>query len=278
MTNRTITQLAPGVADVVDAWRAGRGRVVVLTGAGISAESGIPTFRGKDGYWTVGSTHYTPMQMATRAMFEEAPEQVWAWYLWRFSVCANAEPNAGHHAIVSLEKALGDRMALVTQNVDGLHQRAGSSLERTFPIHGDARKMRCASECHETIHELPSALHGQQDTSVLQRGLACQRCRGWLRPHVLWFDEFYEERLYRSDSALAAARSASLLVVVGTSGATSLPMRIATECMRRGVPIIDVNIEPNVFSEMAEANGVKLTGPSASALPELVDLLVGDSG
>jgi NAD-dependent deacetylase len=251
--------------------------VVVLTGAGISAESGIPTFRGKDGYWTVGSTHYTPMQMATRAMFDEAPEQVWAWYLWRFSVCVKAEPNAGHRAIVSLEKALGDRMALVTQNVDGLHQRAGSSSARTYPIHGDARMMRCSTECHEALHELPSSLGGQNDPSALRRGLTCEQCGGWLRPHVLWFDEFYEERFYRSESALAAARNASLLIVVGTSGATTLPMRIATECVRRGVPIIDVNIEQNVFSEMAVSGGVQLTGPAASVLPELVHLLVADS-
>jgi NAD-dependent deacetylase len=278
MPDRTILQLQPGLAKVLEAWRTGRGRVVVLTGAGISAESGIPTFRGKDGYWTVGSTHYTPMQMATRAMFDEAPEQVWAWYLWRFSVCVKAEPNAGHRAIVSLEKSLGDRMALVTQNVDGLHQRAGSSSARTYAIHGDARKMRCAAECDGGIRELPNALHGQNEPSALKRGLTCDRCGGWLRPHVLWFDEFYEERLYRSESALAAARGASLLIVVGTSGATTLPMRIATECLRRGVPIIDVNIEPNVFSEMAESNGVKLTGPAASVLPELVHLLVADSG
>ena len=96
-----------------------------------------------------------------------------------------------------------------------------------------------------------------------------------MRPHVLWFDEFYQEELYRSSSALAAARAASLLIVVGTSGATTLPMRIATECLQRGVPIIDVNVEENVFSEMSDANGVTLRGPAASLLPEVVALLSG---
>jgi NAD-dependent deacetylase len=214
--------------------------------------------------------------MATRAMFEEAPEEVWAWYLWRFAACAAAEPNDGHRAIVSLERALTDGMALVTQNIDGLHQRAGSSENRTFAIHGDARRMRCSAECGATMLDLPSSLHGQKEPAVLRQALTCTTCGAWMRPHVLWFDEFYEERLYRSESALSAARAATLLIVVGTSGATTLPMRIASECLRRGDPIIDVNIEQNVFSEMAEANGATLRGPAAAMLPNLVQALVGE--
>src|SRR5512136_588391 len=98
-----------------------QGRVVVLTGAGISAESGIPTFRGQEGYWVVGSRNYMPTQMATHEMFEQNPDEVWRWYLYRFGVCRDAQPNAGHRAIVVLEEALGDRFTLVTQNIDGLH-------------------------------------------------------------------------------------------------------------------------------------------------------------
>ena len=98
---------------------------------------------GPDGYWTVGSTNYTPMEMATRAMFHKAPQEVWAWYLWRFAACADAEPNAGHHAVVALEKALGNRMALVTQNVDGLHQRAGSPSQGRTP--STAMRASCAA-------------------------------------------------------------------------------------------------------------------------------------
>jgi NAD-dependent deacetylase len=214
------------------------------------------------------------MQMATRTMFERTPQEVWAWYLWRFAACASAEPNDGHRAIVSLEEALGDRMALVTQNIDGLHQRAGSSETRTFAIHGDARKMRCAAGCGDKTRDLPTSMLGQKEPALLERALACTTCGAWMRPHVLWFDEFYEEHLYRSDSALVAARAASLLIVVGTSGATTLPMRIASDCVERGVPIIDVNIEDNVFSEMAETRGATLRGPAASILPDLVRQLV----
>ena len=118
--------------DQLYALRDGDGSLVVLSGAGISAESGIPTFRGKEGYWTVGSTEYHPQEMATFAMFTREPEAIWGWYLYRRTVCHEAGPNAGHQAVVRMEQALGDRFLLITQNVDGLHLRAGNSLERTF--------------------------------------------------------------------------------------------------------------------------------------------------
>src|SRR5512134_3855043 len=98
------------------------GRIVALTGAGVSAESGIPTFRGKEGYWTIGSQEYHPQELATRQAFRAMPWQVWAWYLYRRGVCLRAQPNAAHHALARLARALPDRLALVTQNVDGLHR------------------------------------------------------------------------------------------------------------------------------------------------------------
>src|SRR5437868_5832739 len=125
---------------VLDALRtaaARPGRVLALTGAGVSAESGIPTFRGKEGYWTIGAREYHPQELATHAAFEQMPWSVWAWYLYRRGVCRRAEPNAAHVALVRLATALPDRFALVTQNVDGLHRRAGSPDPQTFPIHGD---------------------------------------------------------------------------------------------------------------------------------------------
>ncbi|HTL34091.1 MAG TPA: Sir2 family NAD-dependent protein deacetylase, partial [Kofleriaceae bacterium] len=107
------------------------GHVLVLTGAGVSAESGIPTFRGKEGYWTVGAREYHPQELATHDAFERMPWEVWAWYLYRRGVCRAAEPNAAHQAIVRWDAALGARFGLITQNVDGLHRRAGSPAERT---------------------------------------------------------------------------------------------------------------------------------------------------
>src|SRR5512142_2002105 len=203
-----------------------RRNVLVLTGAGISAESGIPTFRGSEGYWVIGSKNYMPEEMATLAMFERHPEQVWRWYLMRFGVCRKAQPNLAHNALVRLENAFCDRFTLVTQNIDGLHRRAGSSEARTHCIHGDAAYVRCASECGVGILQLPAVdvtSTERELTAEQRRQLSCTRCGGWLRPHVLWFDECYDEPLYRAQSAMRAAADADILIVIGTSGATNLP-------------------------------------------------------
>ncbi len=130
------------------------GNLVVLSGAGISAESGIPTFRGKDGYWVVGYREYQPQEMATRAMFGRDPEAVWAWYLYRRGLCRGAAPNRGHRALVDLERLLGDRFRLVTQNVDGLHIRAGNSPARTYQIHGSIDHARCGVACSRQVWPL----------------------------------------------------------------------------------------------------------------------------
>ncbi|HEY6097837.1 MAG TPA: Sir2 family NAD-dependent protein deacetylase [Anaeromyxobacter sp.] len=257
--------------------RDARGKVVVLTGAGISAESGIPTFRGREGIWVVGSRNYMPQEMATWEMFQQAPEEVWRWYLHRFGICRDARPNAGHDALVALERALGERFTLVTQNIDGLHRRAGS--QRVYCIHGDAAWVRCARECGLGRVDLPPAVPLPRGPEALTAGeraaLTCPRCAAWLRPHVLLFDEFYDEENYRMDSALRAAGRADLLLVVGTSGATNLPMQIGELAWRRGTAMVDVNPEPNPFSEMAEElpHGFFARGSACERLPAIVGAL-----
>lgn len=259
------------------------GSVCVLTGAGISAESGIPTFRGKDGYWVVGSRNYMPEEMATHRMFLQHPDEVWRWYLYRFGLCHHFPPNAAHRALVTLERQLGDRYHLVTQNIDGLHRRAGSSSERTYCIHGDSAWMRCANDCGLGLVELPD--FGQRDAtttiSEAERGrLTCPRCGAWMRPHVLWFDECYDEPLYRAESAMQAAAEADLLLVVGTSGATNLPSQIGHLCYQLGTPIIDVNPESNPFGDLAARSrrGYCARGPASVWVPAIVDALVGLEG
>jgi NAD-dependent deacetylase len=265
------------LATILDAVRERQGRVVVLTGAGISAESGIPTFRGEEGYWVVGSRNYMPQEMATWEMFERTPDEVWRWYLHRFGICRDASPNAGHDALVRLERALGDRFTLVTQNIDGLHRRAGS--ERVYNIHGDAAWVRCARECGLGRVDLPPAVplpRGPHPLSAEERqALTCPRCGAWLRPHVLLFDEFYDEENYRMDSALRAAGRADLLLVVGTSGATNLPMQIGELAWRRRTAMVDVNPEPNPFSDLAQElpNGFFARGSACARLPEIVAAL-----
>lgn len=139
--------LTDGLADALRDALADGGPVVVITGAGISAESGIPTFRGPEGYWTVGSEVYTPAQLATWSSFDANPARVWAWYLYRLGVCEAAAPNDAHRALARLDAAIGDRLRLLTQNVDGLHLRAGSPLERTWQIHGNIGFERCVAAC-----------------------------------------------------------------------------------------------------------------------------------
>ncbi|HVP69633.1 MAG TPA: Sir2 family NAD-dependent protein deacetylase [Anaeromyxobacteraceae bacterium] len=275
--------MEPRLAEILKQVRDRAGRVVALTGAGISAESGIPTFRGKDGYWVVGSRNYMPQEMATYAMFTIQPAEVWRWYLYRFGVVRHAEPNAGHRALVDLERALGDRFTLVTQNIDGLHRRAGSSEERTFCIHGDAAWVRCNYECG--VGRLPLPDMGVREattpfTEEDRRMLTCPRCGNWLRPHVLWFDEYYDEENYRFESTLRAAREADLLLVVGTSGATNLPMRVGQTCFGTGAAVVDVNPEENPFSELAaqSALGFFARGTAADRLPEIARALGAGGG
>ena len=182
------------------AFAAGNGRLTVLTGAGISAQSGIPTFRGPEGYWTVGAREYHPREMATLAMFARRPSEVWKWYLYRRGVCRNAAPNPGHAAVAEMERLFEDRFQLITQNVDGLHLRAGNSLGRTYQIHGNIFEMRCAGACTGRIFPVPEELPDRQKDDLLtdadRRLLKCPECGGWTRPHVLWFDETCNEEYF----------------------------------------------------------------------------------
>ncbi|HVO18034.1 MAG TPA: Sir2 family NAD-dependent protein deacetylase [Anaeromyxobacter sp.] len=268
--------MEPRLVKILEGVQRAGGRVLALTGAGISAESGIPTFRGAEGYWVVGSRNYMPQEMATREMFDRAPEEVWRWYLYRFGVYRDARPNAGHAALVRLEEALGDRFTLVTQNIDGLHRRAGS--RRVHCIHGDAARVRCAAECGAGLMDLPALPARARDdpfTELDRARLTCPRCRGWLRPHVLWFDECYDEPYYRRESSLRAAEEADLLLVVGTSGATSLPVQIGQLAFSRGAALVDVDPEENPFSAMAERSGRGFfaRGSACQRLPEIAAAL-----
>ena len=266
---------------VLDACRAALARpgaVIALTGAGVSAECGIPTVRGKEGFWTVGSREYHPQELATHRAFEAMPWEVWAWYLYRRSVCRRAEPNPGHHALVRLDAALPDRFALVTQNVDGLHRRAGSPDARTFPIHGDISLMRCATDCVLDRWPIPDGVpdvdRGEPVAPATRALLVCPRCGGLARPHVLWFDETYDEPRYFFETSRRLASQAKLLVVVGTSAQTNLPWQVVTLAARAGATIIDVNIDDNPFGDIAAQSGGVLRGAAAAVLPTLVDALI----
>ena len=254
-------------------------RITVLTGAGVSAESGIPTFRGPEGYWTIGSRQYHPQEMATWRMFQEKPYEVWKWYLYRMRICAGAEPNPGHLAVAKMEQSFPGDFTLITQNVDNLHLRAGSSPENTYQIHGNIFFTRCQADCGRGISPLPEGLEAKHKGEELSEGdkslLVCPRCSSLLRPHVLWFDESYNEAYYRFQSSLAIASQTNLLITVGTSGATNLPNQVARQVVHNGGTIIDINIERNPFSELAERSpgGAFIKGASAAVLPEIAEII-----
>lgn len=254
------------------------GHILVLTGAGVSAESGIPTFRGKEGYWTIGSRDYQPQELATNAAFTQMPWEVWAWYLYRRSVCRAAAPNAAHDAIVRWDRAHKERFALITQNVDGLHRRAGSPVERTYPIHGDIDLMRCAEVCtidrYPVPENVPTLGKGEPVTDAIKAVLVCPRCKAMARPHVLWFDESYDEPRFFLETARRLASQAALLVVAGTSAQTNLPWQVVTLAARAGATIVDVNVEDNPFGEIAADSGGAVRGPAAVIIPKLVDALM----
>jgi NAD-dependent SIR2 family protein deacetylase len=163
------------------------GPLIFLTGAGISAESHIPTFRGEEGYWRAESRRYQPQELATRAAFARLPELVWSWYLWRWAVCSAAHPNAAHLAIARAAQLLGERVLLITQNVDGLHGRAGSPPDRTYEVHGNIARMRCSERCPGSMPLPALPAHPRElrrcrtgSSSKGRRGNGCPKCwRAW---------------------------------------------------------------------------------------------------
>jgi NAD-dependent deacetylase len=265
------------VVDLIDEAAGGDDLIVVLTGAGVSAESGIPTFRGEQGYWTVGSRVYHPEELATRAAFARIPNEIWAWYVYRRGVCRAAKPNRAHQAIAALEHQLGDRFRLITQNVDGLHLRAGNSPSRTYQIHGNIDFMRCSADCSAELRPVPEEIGPlRREQTLGDRQLAllvCRRCGARARPHVLWFDESYDEPLFRLDSSMLAAREASLLITIGTSGATTLPNHVVAMALRGGAAVIDVNPDENPFGDAAQRyeRGAWLRAKACDAFPSIAE-------
>jgi NAD-dependent deacetylase len=220
------------VEEVVE-FLAGAGRVAVLTGAGISAESGVPTFRGKDGLWK----QHKAETLATPEAFERDPKLVWEWYDWRRGLIAPVEPNAGHRVIAGWERLFGE-MAVITQNVDGLHAKAGS--QNVVELHGNIWKLRCTRE--GTVEEV-------RDNPLPHIPPVCPNCGSFLRPHIVWFGESLDPVVL--DRATDLSESCQVMFVIGTSAvvhpAASLPYAAA----RAGAKIIEVNLEPTSLTPHA---------------------------
>ena len=219
--------------------------VVVFTGAGVSAESGIPTFRGKDGLWK----RFRVEDLATPQASARNPRLVWEWYKWRMRIVFQAKPNSAHLAIARLEKE-GVVKAVITQNVDGLHQAAGSM--NVIELHGSIRRARCtACDFKLEFQEVP-----------LENLPRCPKCRSLLRPDVVWFGETLPLDAWRR--AVGEAMRCDCMIVVGTSGVVCPAAYIPLLSKERGALIIEVNVKQSALTSVAD---VFLKGRAGEILP-----------
>ncbi|WP_299454820.1 Sir2 family NAD-dependent protein deacetylase [uncultured Microscilla sp.] len=249
--------------------------ITFLTGAGISAESGVPTYRGTNGIWVEGSRNYKPEEFATLRFFKENPTEVWKFVLYRKVSFRDLQPNAGHLALASIEELLPNNFRLITQNIDRLHIKAGNTQAKVLEIHGNMETVRCSEECSMDVYPFPldigTAPYNAKMITQQWEKLKCPDCDSLMRPNVLMFDEYYNERLYKQESAIEAALNTGVLFVVGTSGATNLPHHIASTATYRGSSLVDINIADSAFTDMAtgEPNKLVLRGTSGDLLPQI---------
>jgi NAD-dependent deacetylase len=223
--------------------------ICVLTGAGVSAESGIPTFRGAGGLWR----QFRAEDLATPQAFSRDPKLVWEWYDWRRGLIAAAQPNPGHFALAELEQR-APRFTLVTQNVDGLHRLAGS--RNLVEIHGSIWTVRCTVCSRE-----------QQDPRVPLPELPprCDGCGALLRPGVVWFGEGLPRGVW--DNAEQAAENTEVLLVIGTSAVVYPAASLVPLAKAAGARVIEINVDETPLSSSVD---VALRGPSGEILPQLI--------
>ena len=231
--------------------------VAVLTGAGISAESGVPTFRGPDGLWR----NFRAEELATPEAFARDPALVWEWYRWRRRWMATVVPNPGHLALVSLESRF-PAFTLITQNVDGLHVCAGS--RHVLEIHGNIWRDRCSRNPAHLFQRQPSDAAGSSEAAPLPR---CH-CGALLRPDVVWFCEGLNPA--HLDAAVEAVSSADILLVVGTSSVVYPAAALPAVARQAGADVVEINPEETPQSPEMD---LVLRGPAGVLLPELDRLI-----
>ena len=226
-------------------------RVACLTGAGVSAESGVPTFRdAQTGLWA----RFDPQQLASPQGFAEDPRLVWRWYMARLAGVEKATPNPGHQALAEMERHW-PHFALLTQNVDDLHERAGST--GVIHLHGSIARFYC-NRCG-TAYSL------QADDRTVSQPPYCAACGGNVRPSVVWFGEGLQEEALAA--AVDAVTNCDILLVIGTSGLVYPASQLPHIAKQAGSQVIEVNPEPGPLSSLAD---ICLRGPSGEVLPQLL--------
>jgi NAD-dependent deacetylase len=225
--------------------------VTVLTGAGVSAESGVPTFRdAQTGLWA----KYKPEDLATPRAFQRQPRLVWEWYEWRRKLVAGAKPNPAHHALVEMENFFL-RFHLITQNVDGLHERAGS--RNVIELHGNITRTKCSEE--------GTIVSSWNDTGDLPP--KCPDCGALLRPDVVWFEEpMPEEEMLEATTAT----DCDVFFSIGTSTLVYPAASLPSEALRNGATVVEINPQSTPFTEQAH---FALPGAAGVVLPELLKAL-----
>jgi len=237
--------------DLLNRFASGK-RVAVLTGAGVSAESGVPTFRdAQTGLWA----KYNPEDLATPRAFRRNPRLVWEWYAWRRQLVANAKPNPAHLALAEMEK-LFPQFHLITQNVDGLHQRAGS--RKVIELHGNITRTKCFDE--------GTIIATWPDTDDVPP--KCPNCGGLLRPDVVWFEEPMPET--EMTLAVQASTTCDIFLSIGTSSLVYPAASLPFEGLRSGATVIEINPQPTPFTEKAQ---FVLNGAAGIVLPMLLAAL-----
>ena len=247
--------------EVLEALR-GASRVVALTGAGMSAESGVPTFRdAQSGLWE----QFDPSQLATPEAWRADPPFVWAWYAWRMQLVRGVEPNAGHRALTEL--ADHREVSVVTQNVDDLHERAGSPV--AAHVHGSLFSLRCGlcGEPHTADVELPAEPVERLDPPT------CAVCEGDVRPGVVWFGEMLPEgAVAATEAAIDALEPGDVALVIGTSGVVYPAAGYPAMARAEGATVIEVNPDETEISDMCHH---VVRGTAAEVLPEIVRVVAG---
>ena len=231
--------------------------IAALTGAGISAESGVPTFRdAQTGLWA----QFDPLELATPDAFRRNAKLVWDWYAWRRDLVAQAKPNAGHYALAAIERAMPGFL-VITQNVDGLQQAAGST--NVVELHGNIQRVKCSRGC---------GVVAEWDDSSPREAPRCAKCGAFLRPDVVWFEESLPaDALAQAESA---ARQCDLLLVIGTSAEVYPAAALPHHAHQAGAIIVEVNTAATALSATAD---FVVRGSAAQVLPALLQTAYGDS-
>ena len=209
-------------------------KLVVLTGAGISAESGVPTFRGKNGLWK----RFRPEELATPTAFKKDPKLVWEWYNWRRGIIAPIEPNEAHRLIAEMEK-LYPEFIVITQNIDGLHKKAGS--KKVIELHGNIWRVKCTKcKFKEENRQVP----------LKELPPKCPKCQSLLRPDVVWFGEPLDKEVL--EEAIFHSETCDLMLVIGTSAVVQPAASLPLIAKNKGAKVIEVNPEITPISAIVD--------------------------